>query len=100
VAENDISDVLTERALDTIDNVVGTVNDKAIRPAIVAARGIVFGIVIAVTAITVVVLFCIGFIRVTTIAGHRIWASYMVLGLLLCAVGAILYSRRGVPPDA
>jgi hypothetical protein len=100
VAENDISDVLTERALETIDTVVGTVNDKAIRPAIVAARGIVFGIVIAVTAITVVVLFCIGFIRVTTIAGHRIWASYMVLGLLLCAVGAILYSRRGVPPDA
>ena len=100
MAENDISDVLTERALDTIDNVVGTVNDKAIRPAIVAARGIVFGIVIAVTAITVVVLFCIGFIRVTTIAGHRIWASYLVLGLLFCAVGAILYSRRGVPPDA
>jgi hypothetical protein len=100
VAENDISDVLTERALDTIDNVVGTVNDKAIRPAIVAARGIVFGIVIAVTGITVVVLFCVGFIRVTTIAGHKIWASYIVLGLLFCAVGAILYSRRGVPPDA
>jgi hypothetical protein len=66
----------------------------------VAARGIVFGIIIAVTGITVVVLFCIGFIRLTTIAGHRIWASYMVLGLLFSAAGAILYSRRGVPPDA
>jgi len=100
VADNDISDVLTDRALDTIDNVVGTVNDKAIRPAIVAARGIVFGIVIAVVGITVVILFCVGFIRVTTIAGHRIWGSYMVLGTLFCIVGAILYSRRGVPPDA
>ncbi len=100
MAENDISDVLSNRALDTVDTVVATVNDRAIRPAIVAARGIVFGIIIAVTAITVVVLFCIGFIRLTTIAGHRIWASYIVLGLLFSAVGAILYSRRGAPPDA
>ena len=100
MAENDISDVLSNRALDTVDTVVATVNDRAIRPAIVAARGIVFGIIIAVTGITVVVLFCIGFIRLTTIAGHRIWASYLVLGLIFSAVGAVLYSRRGVPPDA
>lgn len=100
MAENDFGDVLSDRALDTIDTVVATVNDKAIRPAIVAARGIVFGVVIAVVAITVVVLFCVGFIRVTTIAGHRIWASYIVLGLIFSAIGAVLYSRRGVPPDA
>ena len=100
MAENDLTDAVSERALETIDTVVATVNDRAIRPAIVAARGIVFGIVIAVVAITVVVLFCVGFIRLTTIAGHRIWASYIVLGLLFSAVGAILYSRRGLPPDA
>jgi hypothetical protein len=100
VAENDLSDVLSNRALDTVDTVVATVNDKAIRPAIVASRGIVFGIIIAVTGITVLVMFCIGFIRLTTIAGHRIWASYMVLGLIFSAIGAYLYSRRGVPPNA
>jgi hypothetical protein len=100
VAENDLSDALSGRALDTIDTVVATVNDKAVRPAIVAARGIVFGVIIAVVGITVIVMFCIGFIRLTTIAGHRIWASYLVLGLIFSAVGAILYSRRGVPPDA
>jgi hypothetical protein len=100
VPENDITDALSERALDTVDAVVATVNDKAIRPAVVAARGVVFGVVIAVIGITTVVLFCIGFIRVTTIAGHRIWASYIVLGLLFSIVGAVLYARRGVPPDA
>ena len=100
MAENDFTDALSDRALDTIDTVVATVNDKAIRPAIVAARGIVFGVVIAVVAITVLVLFCVGFIRLTTIAGHKIWASYMVLGLIFSAVGAVLYSRRGLPPDA
>ena len=100
MAENDLADALSDRALEAVDTVVATVNDKAIRPAIVAARGIVFGVVIAVIGVTVVVLFCVGFIRLTTIAGHRIWASYLVLGLIFCAVGAVLYSRRGVPPDA
>ncbi len=100
MAENDISDALSERALDAIDSVVASVNDKAIRPAIVAARGIVFGVIIAVIGITTLVLFCVGFIRLTTIAGHRIWASYIVLGLIFSVVGAVLYSRRGIPPDA
>ncbi|HVT42049.1 MAG TPA: hypothetical protein VHD39_03625 [Acidimicrobiales bacterium] len=98
--ENDLTDALGERALDAVDAVVATVNDKAIRPAVVAARGIVFGVVIAVIGILTVVLFCVGFIRVTTIAGHRIWASYIVLGLIFSAIGAFLYSRRGVSPDA
>ena len=100
MAENDLGDALSARALDTIDTVVATVNDRAVRPAIVAARSVVFGIIIAVIGITVVVLFCIGFIRLTTIAGHRIWASYVVLGLIFSAVGAVLYARRGLPPDA
>ena len=100
MAENDIGDALSARALDTIDTVVATVNDRAVRPAIVAARSVVFGIIIAVVGITVVIMFCIGFIRLTTIAGHRIWASYIVLGLIFSAVGAVLYARRGLPPDA
>ena len=100
MAENDLGDALSARALDTIDTVVATVNDRAVRPADVAARSVVFGIIIAVIGITVVVLFCIGFIRLTTIAGHRIWASYIVLGLIFSAVGAVLYTRRGLPPDA
>ena len=79
---------------------VATINDKAVRPAIVAARVVVFGVIITVIGIAVLVLFCVGFIRLTTIAGHRIWGSYMVLGLLFSAIGAFVYSRRGLPPDA
>ena len=100
MADNDHSDALSTRALDTIDTVVATVNDKAVRPAVVAARAVVFGVIIAVVSITVLVLVCVAFLRVTTIAGQRIWASYIVLGLVFCASGAGLYARRGVPPDA
>ncbi len=98
--EADFADTLSERALDTIDTVVATVNDKAIRPAVVAARGVVFGVIIGVIGLAVLVLFCVLFIRLTTIAGHRVWASYIVLGLIFSAVGAVLYARRGLPPDA
>jgi hypothetical protein len=100
VPETDFADSLSERALDTIDTVVATVNDKAIRPAVVAARGVVFGVIIGVIGLAVLVLFCVLFIRLTTIAGHRVWASYIVLGLIFSAVGAVLYARRGLPPDA
>ena len=100
MADNDLSDALSDRALDTVDTVVATVNDRAIRPALVAARSVVFGIIIAVISIAVVVLFCVTFIRASVIAGHRVWASYIVLGLIFSALGAFLYSRRGLPPDA
>jgi hypothetical protein len=100
VAENDLADALSDRALDTVDTVVATVNDKAIRPALVAARSVVFGIIIAVISIAVVVLFCVMFIRASVIAGHRVWASYIVLGLIFSGIGAFLYSRRGLPPGA
>jgi hypothetical protein len=100
VPEADFADALSERALETIDTVVAAVNDKAIRPAVVAARGIVFGVVIGVIGLAVLVLFCVLFIRLTTIAGHQVWASYIVLGLIFSAVGAVLYARRGLPPDA
>ena len=100
MAERDLSDQLSTRALDTVDIVVDNVHDRAIRPALVAARSIVFGVIIAVVAVAVIVVFCIAFIRLTVIAGHRVWASYLGLGLIFSAVGAFLYSRRGQPPDA
>ena len=100
MATNDLSDQLSTRALDTVDTVVDTVHDKAIRPALIAARSIVFGVIIAVVGTAVLVLFCIAVIRLTAIAGHRVWASYIGLGLIFSAVGAFLYSRRGQPPDA
>jgi hypothetical protein len=100
VAEKDLSDQLSARALDTVDTVVDTVHDKAIRPALVAARSIVFGVIIAVVGITVLVIFFITIIRIGVIAGREVWRSYLLIGLILSAIGALLYSRRGLPPDA
>ena len=84
MAQHNFTDELSHRALDTIDSVVAVVNDKAIRPAIVAARAIVFGVIIAVVALAVVVLLSVGFIRLTTdyLFHYRVWVSYLVLGAI------------------
>jgi hypothetical protein len=99
---DDLTDVLSERALDAVDTVVATVNDKAIRPAIVAARAVVFGILIAVSGLAVAVLGTIGLVRLLTdeVFDHKVWITYLVLGAVFSAGGAVLYSRRGVAPDA
>ncbi len=104
MTEHEFTDGLSARALDTIDTVVATVNDKAIRPAIVAARAVVFGVIISVVGLAVLMMVSVGFIRLTVAWSapfdHKVWISYLALGGLFCLVGTILYARRGVAPDA
>ena len=101
MAEHDLTDALSNRALDTVDTVVGTVHDKIVRPAIVGARGVVFGVIIAVISLAVAVLLGVGFIRLTTVYlfDHKVWISYLVLGAIFCGGGAFAYSKRGVAPS-
>ena len=100
VADRSLTDNLSNRALETIDSVVALANDKAVRPAVTAARGVVFGVIIGVIAIAVLVLFCIGFIRFTTVyIFHEVWISYLVLGAIFIVGGFFAYSKRGVTAD-
>jgi hypothetical protein len=101
VADHTFTEGLSNRALDTIDTVVATVNEKAIRPAVVASRAVVFGVIIAVMALTVLVLLSVGFVRITTVYlfDHKVWISYLVLGSIFCAGGTFAYSKRGVTPE-
>ena len=102
MAEHNFTDELSNRALETIDSVVAAVNDKAIRPAIVAARAIVFGVIIGAVGLAVVVLLSVGFIRLTTdyLFHYRVWVSYLVLGAIFCAAGMFAYSKRGAAPHS
>jgi hypothetical protein len=101
VAEQ-LTDEWSTRALDTVDKVVATVHDKVVRPAVVGARAVVFGVIIGVVGLAISVLLSVGFIRLTTdyVFDHRVWISYLVLGALFCGAGAFAYSRRGVTPPS
>jgi hypothetical protein len=102
VADHNFTDGLSLKALDTIDAVVATVNDKAIRPAIVAARAVVFGVIIGIVGLAVAVLLSVGFVRLTTdyLFHYRVWVSYLALGAIFCLAGMFAYSRRGVAPHS
>jgi H+/Cl- antiporter ClcA len=102
VADHSFSDELSHRALDTVDTIVATVNDKAIRPAIVAARAVVFGVIIGVIALLVVVMLSVGFIRLTTdyLFHYRVWVAYLALGGIFCLSGIFAYSKRGPAPHS
>lgn len=88
------------KAVDTVDLVVNTVGDKAVRPVLVAARGVVFGLIIATMAVVVVVLASISLIRLLDVYvfGHRVWASYALLGAVITTSGLMVWSQRAPRP--
>jgi hypothetical protein len=84
------------RVADTIEDVVGSVHDRVVRPLTIAARGLVFGIVIAVMGLVLAVLAFVALVRLLDVYAFRgrVWATDAVIGALLVAVGAFAWSRR------
>jgi hypothetical protein len=84
------------RVADTIEEVVAAAHDNVVRPLMLAARGVVFGIIIATMALIVSVLLAVALIRVLTVYvfGGRVWASYALVGILMLGVGAFAWSKR------
>lgn len=84
------------KAADMVQTVVDTIHDRAVRPVMLVARAVVFGLVIAVLAITVLILASIAGLRFFDVYafGHRVWLSYVVLGGLLSVAGLVLWSLR------
>ena len=84
------------KVADTIEDVVGAVHDRVVRPLTVVARGIVFGIIIAVMAIALSILAAIAVVRLLDVYafGGRVWASDALLGAILVLAGALAWTRR------
>ncbi|HMD46742.1 MAG TPA: hypothetical protein VKG43_11310 [Acidimicrobiales bacterium] len=89
------------KAADAVDRVVDTIRDRAVRPVLIGARAVVFGVVIATVAIVVVVVLCVALVRFMTVYfwPGKVWASYYVLGTILVAGGFVLWSRRSSGAD-
>ena len=87
------------KAVDAIDGVVGTINDRALRPIIVVARAIVFGLLIAVLGLVVLVMVSVGLIRLLDVYVFpgKVWASYALLGSVFTGIGLWAWSRRSTP---
>jgi hypothetical protein len=84
------------KVADSIEGVVETVGDRVVRPLILAARGLVFGIIIGTMALVLAVVLCIAVVRLLDVYafGGRVWASDAVLGGLLVIGGAYAWTKR------
>lgn len=85
------------KVADTIEEVVGAVHDRVVRPLTLVARGLVFGIIISVMALMLCILAVIAVIRLLDVYafGGRVWASDALLGALLVAAGVFAWTKRG-----
>ena len=85
------------KVADTIEDVVESVQDRVVRPLILAARGLVFGIIIATMALVLSVVMAIALVRLLDVYafGGRVWASDALLGVILVLGGGYAWTKRG-----
>lgn len=95
-AESDWTDDVTKR----IESLVSTVRQKTTVPATVAARGLVFGVVVGVLGAALLFLVVLGVIRVLDVylpfhpRARRVWVVYGASSAIFLASGAFLWRRR------
>jgi hypothetical protein len=86
---------------DTVERVVGTVREKATKPAVHVTRGIVYGLLAVFLGITALTLFLIGitrglqaFLDLFVTPERAVYLSYLVIGGILCLLGALFFRKR------
>jgi protein-S-isoprenylcysteine O-methyltransferase Ste14 len=87
---------LVDRILAAFDHVLDVVHDKVLRPIIMAARVLAYGLIIVLAALVFVVALVIGFIRLLNVYafnGHD-WLSYVAVGAVSLVAGLVIWRRR------
>jgi hypothetical protein len=86
---------------DTIEGVVTTFRTQVIRPLMLVARGLVFGIIVGTMAIVIGVLLAVSLVRFMTVYffGGRVWISYLVLGSVFVILGFVAWALRHSPGE-
>jgi hypothetical protein len=90
------------RVVDTIEDVVSGVHDRVIRPLLLVARAVVFGIIVATMALVMGILFSVAVVRLLDVYAFRgrVWASDATVGGLLTVGGVVLWTLRRSRGDA
>ena len=107
MAGNPLSDPeFPKKTVDFIDRVVGTIRDHTTKPVVALTRGIVFGSIVAVVAVSLVVVALIALVRGTQEVfelflneRRAVWASYFAVGGSFILVGALLMKARHSSDD-
>lgn len=89
---------------DQIERVVGAVREKTTTPIVHVARAVVFGLLAAFVGLAALVLLLVALTRglqallELAVSWERsVYLSYLILGGILCLVGALLLRKRHAP---
>lgn len=87
---------LPAKAADAVDLLVDSVFDRVIRPLMIVARAVVFGLLAGSLVLMILVLASVGLVRLLDVYafGGRVWISYAVIGGLFTLLGGFAWSRR------
>lgn len=94
-----LPDAWPAQAADSIVRVVGQVRDRTTGPAVTIARTVVYGVFAAIVGVLALVLAIVLLVRLFggSYWPHRVWAVYLVLGLISTLGGLFLYRKAASP---
>jgi len=84
-----------QQATATIVDLVDNVKHKTTRPATMATRGLVYGIVILAIGLPAVVMLLVGLVHFLDHAiPQEVWLVYLILGAVFTLGGLLLWRKR------
>lgn len=89
-----------KQAADTVVDTIAKVRDKTTKPAIIASRALVYGIIIAVIGGVAAVLGLILLIRLLSYLPGDIWTVYAGLFAVFSLIGILLLRKANSPAEA
>jgi hypothetical protein len=81
------------QAADWVERGVGAIRDRTVGPAQQVVKFIVYGVLVAILALTAFVLFAVLLLRVLNLFLPD-WAAWLVLGVLFLAGGILAFAFR------
>ena len=101
VATRDTDSDWPTQAADTIVRVVGEVRDATTGKAILAARGVVYGLLAGLLGAAIGAMLAIASVRLLVVylpdawfGDTHVWAAHLITGLVFTIAGMILWSMR------
>lgn len=85
------------QAADAIVDTISKARDKTTKPAIVAARGLVYGLPVALVGSVTAVLLLVLVVRVLSYLPGPIWTVYAFLAVVFSVGGLVLLRKANAP---
>ncbi len=87
---------VVDKILAALDHLLDVVHDRVVRPIVLAARFVAYGLIIALAALVLVVVLVIGVVRLLNVYAFagRDWLSYASVGALSVLAGLYVWRRR------